>query len=68
MSVRSGWHLPGVSRASNWLEGTPRPDESPGELDTANARRRGRFFLLALLLAQLLWLGVGAFALYRLVT
>jgi hypothetical protein len=36
----------------------------PGELETASGRLRGRLFLLV----QLLWLGLGAFALYLLVT
>lgn len=68
MSARREPHPPAESRPSNWVEGAPEHDESPTELEPRGARMRGRFFLLVLLLVQLLWLGVGAFALYRLVT
>ncbi|MDX6414961.1 MAG: hypothetical protein QOH23_2371 [Gaiellaceae bacterium] len=69
MSVRSEWRRPHGGRdSSSWEEGAQPRDEAPGKLETAGGRLRGRLFLLVLFLAQLLWLGVGAFALYRLVT
>jgi hypothetical protein len=69
MSVRSEWRRPEGGRgSSSWAKGASPRDEPPGELEPASGRMRGRLFLFVLLLIQLLWLGVGAFALYRLVT